>query len=91
MLHMHFYQESLSLTNEYEWLQNVSLRQTVNNAVNTTWSAHHAEKIRGLEFEVSFSALLPPLRDEAHSVAIVRHSINKVKEVIAHLNRVRFL
>ena len=77
---------SLPLTNEYEWLQKISLTQEVHDNVNITWSAHHAEKKRGLAFEVSITALLPLLRDEAHSVATVRHSMNKVRDTIAHLN-----
>ena len=55
--------------------------------ITITWSAHHAEEKRGLEFEVSISTLLPLLRDEAHYVATVRHSMNKVKEAIAYLNQ----
>ena len=64
----------------------VSLTQEVHDKVNINWSAHHAEKKRGLAFEVSITALLPLLRDEAHSVATVRHSMNKVRDTIAHLN-----
>ena len=41
----------------------------MDNAVNITWSAHHADKKRGLYFEVSIGALLLRLRDEARSVA----------------------
>ena len=78
---------SLPLTNEYEWLQKVSLTQEVHDKVNITWSSHHAEKKRGLAFEVSITALLPLLRDEAHSVATVRHSMNKVRDTIAQAKR----
>lgn len=77
---------SLPLADEYEWLQKVSLTQEVGDEVNITWSAHHAEKKRGLEFEVSITSLLPLLRDEAHSVATVRHCMDKVKDAISHLS-----
>lgn len=77
---------SLPLKDEYEWLQKVSLTQEVGDEVYISWSAHHAEKKRGLEFEVSITSLLPLLRDEAHSVATVRHSMDKVKDAISHLN-----
>ena len=42
---------SLPLTNEYEWLQKVSLTQEVPDKVNITWSAHHAEKKRVLHLK----------------------------------------
>ena len=35
---------SVSLTNEYEWLQKFSLTQEVGDEVSIRWSAHHAEK-----------------------------------------------
>ncbi len=41
---------------------------------------------RGVEFEVSFTSLLSLLRDEAHSVATVKHCMDKVRDVIAYLN-----
>ncbi len=76
----------LSLTDEHEWLQKFSLTQEVGDEVNVSWSAHHAEKKRGLEFEMSITSLLPLLRDGAHSVATVRHSRDKVKDAISHRN-----
>lgn len=44
------------------------------------------KKKRGLAFEMSITALLSLLCDKAHSAATVRHSINKVRNTIAHLN-----
>ena len=55
--------------------RNVSLKQEV-----------HAGKKRGLVFEERITALLPLFRDEAHSVATERHSMNEVRDTIAHLN-----
>lgn len=40
---------------------------------------------QGLEFEVSITSLLL-LRGNAHSVATVGHSVNKVRDAVAHLN-----
>ena len=76
---------SLLLTKKYEWLQKVSLTQVVYDNVNITWSAHHAEKKRGLAFEVSITALLPLLCDKVHTVATVRHPMNEVRDTIIHL------
>ena len=70
------------LTKEYEWLEQVSLTQTLDDEVNITWSTYHAEKKRGLEFEVSITSLLPLLRDEA----TVKHAMDKVRDAIAYLN-----
>ena len=47
--------------------------------ISVNWSAHHASMNRGLAFEVSIAAILPLLREQAHSVATVRH-VMKVKE-----------
>ena len=59
----------------------------MDNDVNIIWSAHHAEEKRDLEVEVSLNTLLPLLRNEANSVATVRHYMNKAKEAKAYLNR----
>ena len=41
---------------------------------------------RGLAFEASITALLPLLREQAHSVATVSHVMDKVKETLTYLN-----
>ena len=77
---------NIVFTREYEWLEHVSLTYQMGDEVNITWSAYHAEKNQGQEFEVSITSLLPLLRDEAHSVATVKHCMDKVRDAIAHLN-----
>ena len=74
------------LAPEYEWLEKVLVTEEVDGAVNLTWSAHHASQKRSPEFEVSITSLLPLLRDQAHSVATVRHVMQKVCDTVAHLN-----
>ena len=49
-------------------------------------SSHHASQRRGKPFEVSISSLLPLLRDQAHSVATVKHVMDKIREIVAFLN-----
>ena len=71
---------------EYEWLDKVLVTEEVDGAINLTWSAHHASQKRNPEFEVSITSLLPLLRDQAHSVATVKHVMQKVSDVVAHLN-----
>ena len=64
----------------------MSLTQTIELDISLNWSAHHASLNRGLAFEVSIAALLPLLREQAHSVATVRHVMDKIKETLAYLN-----
>ena len=71
---------------EYEWLEKVLVTEEVDGAVNLTWSTHHASQKRSPEFEVSITSLLPLLRDQTHSVATVKHIMQKMCDIIAHLN-----
>ena len=71
---------------EYQWLEKVMVTEEIDDTMNLTWSAHHASMKRSPEFEVSISALLPLLRDQAHSVATVKHVMEKVRDVVAYLN-----
>lgn len=41
---------------------------------------------RKTDFEVSITSQVPLLRDQAHSVATVKHSMQKVSDAVAHLN-----
>ena len=50
-----------------------------------TWSTYHASKIRGLDFRPSISALLPLLPEQGHSVATMKHAMQKVKETTSCL------
>lgn len=74
---------------EYQWLEKVGDTGNTDGAENVTWAAHHASKKRGTAFEVSVTSLLPLLRDPAHSVATVRHVMEKIKETISFLNPVQ--
>ena len=51
-----------------------------------TWSAYQSSKKRGPHIEVSISSLLPLLQDQAHSVATLKHAMDKVNEVTRFLN-----
>ena len=77
----------LQLALEYEWLKKVCVTEEVDSAVNVTWSVHHASKKRSAPFDiVSITALLPLLRDQAHSVATIKHVMNKISDTVAFLN-----
>ena len=76
----------LQLTNEFELLEKVSLTQNIEPDISVNWSAHHTSMNGGLAFEVSIAAILPLLCEQAHSIATVRHGIDKVKETLTYLN-----
>ena len=70
---------------EYEWLQKISITQ-FHDPVNITWSSHYADKKRGPAFQTCISVLMSLLRDQAHSVATVRHVLDKIRDAVRLLN-----
>lgn len=78
------FQRNLRL--EYEWLEKVHGTTDVDDSSNITWSAHHASQQRTKDFDTSITSLLPLLRDQAHSVATIKHAMNKIREGVAFLN-----
>jgi hypothetical protein len=76
----------IDLTVEHEWLEKVIRIEASDETENITWLAHHASKKRGSVFEVSITSLRPLLRDQAHSVATIRHLMDKIKDTVAYLN-----
>ena len=77
----------LVLKTEFEWLQKVSITDTVNtDRIDISWSAHHASMKRSPSFKVTITSLLPLLREQAHSVATICHCLYKIKEAVSHLN-----
>ena len=71
---------------EYNWLQKVCITEEVHGSASLTWSAHHADKKRGPAFQACISAMMPLLRDKAHSVATVRHVMDKIRDAVKLLN-----
>jgi len=76
----------IQLKQEFTWLEVVDLTEKVDNNISVTWSAHHATQKRGQPFKVSITSLLPLLRDEAHSIATIKHVLEKIKETVRFLN-----
>ena len=79
-------QACLKLADEVEWLDKVSVTDQLDADLRITWPAHYASKQRGLAFDESIASLLPLLRESAHSVATIRHVMDRVKETVAYLN-----
>jgi hypothetical protein len=71
---------------KYAWLEIVNLTEDVNESASITWSAYHASKRRGQNFQISIASLLPLWRDVAHSVATIKHAMGKIRETTEFLN-----
>ena len=71
---------------EYEWLEKVQETTEVNDESNITWSAYHARQEKTSECKTSITSLLPLLRDQAHSIATIKHAMKKIREAVAFLN-----
>ena len=71
---------------EFQWLGHVNVTEDVEGGVSVTWAIQHASKHQGLNFRSSISALLPLLPEQAHSVATIKHAMNKIKENTHYLN-----
>ena len=80
------HQACLKLADEIEWLDKVSGTEQLDVNLSITWPAHHASKQRGVAFDESITSLLPLLRESAHSVATIRHVMDRVKDTVAYLN-----
>ena len=80
------FQDIQTLTYKYAWLEQVCLTEKVTDAISITWAVYHATQKRGKPFEVSISSLLPLIRDQAHSVATIKHAVEKIRDTVAFLD-----
>lgn len=71
---------------EYKWLEKICVTETVKDALNITWSFHHVQQKIGQRFDVSLSSLFPLFPEQAHSVAAIKHTMEKIKEPVGFLN-----
>jgi hypothetical protein len=79
---------------EYNWLENV--RKTIapndqESAVqetmhNVSWAAYHASRQPPGRQVICQSALLPLFHESAHTVAMIKHSMDVVRKAVHHLN-----
>ena len=70
--------------NQLNWLNKVNITQ--DDSVKITWSSHFSMFSNDKPFEVGISSLMPLLRDQAHGVATIKHSLEKIKEAVFFLN-----
>ena len=73
---------------EYMWLEHA--RRVIEGNTwtdeNISWSAFNAIRQPQLARTISPTAQLPLFLDSAHTVAMIRHSIDVVKNVVEHVN-----
>ena len=74
--HAYMYQ---SITAECEWLRHVNLTADVVSDEVVSWSAYHASQNGGPTVHVSVTSLMPHPQESAHSVATIKHSMDKIK------------
>ena len=76
-----------NLLNEYEWLNEARLIVEDANLETISWSAFHLSKQRCNSVEISLTSLLPLFQEQAHSVAMIKHSMDKVKYLVNFKSR----
>ena len=74
---------------EIDWLDHVASnisKEDDSSAFGVSWSNFHARKQPQVLQAITRSALLPLFQESAHTVAMIRHSIDVTRQVIGHLN-----
>jgi len=74
---------------EYEWLKAVLTaldEQDLNGQHWVSWGAYHANMQQAVIPPAAINALLPLFLDNAHSIAMIKHSMDIVREAVEHLN-----
>ena len=67
-------------------MEQVQQTSDVEYSSNITLSARYASHNRTKDIEITIAPLLPLLRNHAHSVATIKHVMNKIRETVAFLN-----
>eukprot|EP00112_Aurelia_sp_Birch-Aquarium-sp1_P024416 Seg771.7 transcript_id=Seg771.7/GoldUCD/mRNA.D3Y31 product="hypothetical protein" protein_id=Seg771.7/GoldUCD/D3Y31 len=75
---------------EMNWLDyiasKISKEEDDSSTFGFSWSHFHASKQPQVLKEITRTALLPLFHESAHTVAMIRHSIDVTRQVIDHLN-----
>ena len=54
--------------------------------MNLSWEAYHVSRATEKKQHLDLSALLPVWRDDSKSPAVIKHSLDVVKDAVAYLN-----
>ena len=74
---------------EYGWLQHVKdifQKDELERDDNVSWTAFHASNQPPFDGPVTAVSLLPQFLENAHSVAMINHTMNTVIAAVDHLN-----
>eukprot|EP00112_Aurelia_sp_Birch-Aquarium-sp1_P002123 Seg1231.2 transcript_id=Seg1231.2/GoldUCD/mRNA.D3Y31 product="hypothetical protein" protein_id=Seg1231.2/GoldUCD/D3Y31 len=73
---------------EFQWLDHVMniLRTKNPECADISWAAYHATQQPDTTIIASITSLLPLFREEAHSVAMIQHGMNVIKQAVNLLN-----
>lgn len=75
---------------EQSWLETVrnqlSICDTDESLHNISWSAYHASREEQKPIYLTVSAMLPLFQESAHTVSMIRHSIDIVSRAVHNLN-----
>ena len=75
---------------QYRWLENsrqiLEENADLKSNENISWAAYHARNQESQDRIVTTSALLLLFHESAHTVAMIRHSIDVVRSAVEHLN-----
>ncbi|CAG2215797.1 unnamed protein product [Mytilus edulis] len=77
-----------ALKGKFKWLKHVAENSSVKAKVgkNISWSAYHAVVLSDANKLPAVSALLPLFHEQAKSVALIRHSLNIIRNAVRKLN-----
>lgn len=73
---------------EYHWLEDIRqvIEGTSDKMNNLSWAAFHASRQTQQGQVLSHGAVFPLFSDSAHTVAMIRHSINVIRNAVDHLS-----
>ena len=74
---------------EDRWLRNVHkiiLNTEIEAPKNISWATYYAHRYQRKDIIVSPLALLPLFHENAHSAAMIRYSVNIIRNAVDHIN-----
>ena len=75
---------------EYQWLDNASEvienKSTADDSLDTSWAAFHASRQTLGICATCSTVLLPLFQESAHTVAMIKHSLDVISKAVEHLN-----
>lgn len=76
--------------NDNEWLQHVRKHIENNSETsspkNLSWSSYHANQLPQSTRPASVTALMPLFNESAHTVAMIKHSMDVISTTVQNLN-----